>query len=269
MDREVWGQNKRVNDLINDSLVRTGAVPKLRKAKNLSLVEDVTRQIEEAILAGDYQPGDKLPSTRSLQEILGASLGTIRESLAILEQKGLLKVKKGARGGFFIRKVSTEPMAQSLEMLVRHMAISIRELYEFRATIEAGVVRLVAQRATGEQMSLFQGYLEKFKACLGRGNAGWMELCEIEQELRREFLAVIRNRTYEAVLNPINNSLLELARNYLDGGDQETREAYDYWIKIVPAIAAREEDRAASLIKELLFHFMELCLASPKKQPNK
>jgi len=240
-------------------------MPKLRKAKNLSLVEDVTRQIEEAILAGEYRPGDKLPSTRQLQEILGASLGTVRESLAILEQKGLLRVRKGAKGGFFIRQVSTKPMAESLEMMVRHMAISHKELYEFRSTVEAGVVRLVCQRASEEQMPIFWDYLDRLKACLNRGQTGWLELCETEQDLRREFLKVIKNRTYEAVLNPINDNLLEQARRYLPGGDRETQEAYDYWAKIIPAIAARDEDRAAALIRDLLFHFMGLILARAEK----
>jgi DNA-binding FadR family transcriptional regulator len=240
-------------------------MPKLRKAKNLSLVEDVTRQIEEAILSGEYRPGDKLPSTRQLQEILGASLGTVRESLAILEQKGLLRVRKGAKGGFFIREASTQPMAESLEMLVRHMAISMRELFEFRATIEAGMVGLVCERATEDQVSIFRDYLDRLKACLNRGRKGWLELCETEQELRREFLKVIRNRTYEAVLNPINDNLLEQARHNLDGGDRETQEAYDYWALIIPAIADRDGDRAASLVRDLLYHFMGLVLAHTKE----
>ncbi len=56
-------------------------MPKLEKTKNLSLVEDVTHQIEDAILYGEYKPGDKLPSTRKLQEVFGASLGNIRINL--------------------------------------------------------------------------------------------------------------------------------------------------------------------------------------------
>ncbi len=70
----------------------------LKKAKSLSLVRNVVQQIEAAILAGEYGVGDKLPSTRQLQDILGASLGTIREGLARLEQKGLVTVKKGTKG---------------------------------------------------------------------------------------------------------------------------------------------------------------------------
>ncbi|MCD4720515.1 MAG: GntR family transcriptional regulator [Desulfobacula sp.] len=240
-------------------------MPKLQKAKNLSLVEDVTRQIEEAILDGEYKPGDKLPSTRKLQEVLGASLGTIRESLAILEQKGLLFVRKGSKGGFFIHEITTQPMTNSIEMLMRHMVLSHRELYEFRATVEAGLIRLVVQRASDEQIQIFREYLDKLKICLNQGHVGWMKLIDIEQDLRREFLHVIKNRTYEAVLIPIINNLHEYTLQHLPGGSQEAQSAYDYWEKIIPAVADRDEDKAAGLIKELLFHFMDLIQNRAKK----
>ena len=233
-------------------------MPKLQKAKNFSLVEDVTRQIEEAILDGEYKVGDKLPSTRKLQEIFGASLGTIRESLAILEQKGLLYVLKGSKGGFFIQKITTQPMANSIEILMRHSVLSHRELYEFRATVEAGLIRLVVKRASDEQIQIFGEYLDKLKACLNQGPTGWMKLIDIEQDLRREFLHVIKNRTYEAVLMPIINNLHNYAFQFLPGSNQETQAAYGYWEKIIPAVADRDEDSAANLIKELLFHFMDI-----------
>lgn len=235
---------------------------KLRKAKNTSLVEDVTRQIEEAILTGEYRPGDKLPSTRQLQEIFGASLGTVRESLAILEQKGLLVVRKGAKGGFFVQAMTTQPMAESLDMLMRHRALSHRELYEFRATLEAGIIRLVVHRASEADIRVFEEYLDKFRTCLKRGSAGWLRLVQIEQDLRREFLKVIHNRTYEAVLMPINENLLNYARESMTGGDAEAQAAYDYWTEIMAAVKDRDEDAAARRIKDLLFHFMNLILAN-------
>ncbi|MCG8616732.1 MAG: GntR family transcriptional regulator [Desulfobacterales bacterium] len=233
---------------------------KLRKAKTLSLVKDVSQQIEEAILSGEYRPGDRLPSTRDLQEILGASLGTIRESLAILEQKGLLEVRKGAKGGFFIRELSTEPLEDNLDMLMRHRGISHRELYEFRTTNEAGVLRLVVQKGTDEQLDGLNDFLNRMKACLGQGNPGWIRLVDIENEMRRAFLKIIRNRTYDIVLTPIINNLQRYARNHLPGGDEETRIAFAYWEKIIPAIQARDEEKAAGLIKKLLLTFMDIII---------
>lgn len=233
---------------------------KLRKAKNISLVKDVSQQIEEAILSEEYLPGDRLPSTRELQEILGASLGTIRESLAILEQKGLLEVRKGAKGGFFVQELSTQPLENNLEMLMRHKAISHRELYEFRTANEAAVVRLVIQKGTDEQLDRLNGFLERMEPCLEKGKPGWIKFVAVENDLRRAFLDIIQNRTYEVVLTPIINNLQRYAVNHLSGKNEEIRIGYEYWTKIIPAIQDRDEELAASLIKQLLLTFMNIIL---------
>lgn len=227
------------------------------------MVESVTKQIEDAILAGEYQPGDKLPSIRALQEILGASLGTVRESLVILEQKGLLDVRKGAKGGFFIRKVSSEHMISSIEVLMRHMTISHKELYEFRANVESGLFRLVARRASKEDMDRFWGYLDEMKACQNKGMSGWFKLIKIENDLRKRCLNIVNNQTYQVVLIPIISNLQGYARNYRFGGDNETREAIDYWEKIIPAMAKRDEKDVGILIEKLLYRFMELLTELP------
>jgi DNA-binding FadR family transcriptional regulator len=237
----------------------------LKKANSLSLVHDVVHQIEEAILAGQYNPGDKLPSTRQLADIFEASLGTVREGLAILEQKGLVQVKKGAWGGFFIKEMGTQPMTESLEALMRHTKLSPRELFEFRATVEAGLVRLVVQRASDAQIQGFLEYGYQFKQCLHRGEAGWHELIEKEMSLRKEFMAAIDNRTYAAVLLPIHTNIIKFADRHLTGGHKEVEIACRYWDKILPAIADRNEEAAAGHTKEMIYSFMALLLKDKKR----
>lgn len=237
---------------------------KLKKANNISLVENVTQQIEEAIIDGEYKTGDKLPSTRELQTILEASLGTVRESLAILEQKGLLEVRKGAKGGFFVRKVSTEHMINSIETLMRHMVISHKELYEFRATVEAGMFRLFTQRASDNDINFFRNHLDKIRGCMNQGQAGWIKLIEIENDLRKKCLSVINNRTYFVVLTPIINNLQGYAQYHRFGGNQEIMEAVSFWEKIIPAIVERDEETVARMIKKMLYRFMALLENNPE-----
>lgn len=243
-------------------------MPRLQKAKSLSLVEDVVSQIEEAILSGKYKPGDKLPSTRQMQEILGASLGTIREGLARLEQKRLIKVKKGTKGGFFIQELTTDPVTDSLELLMRHLKFSPQDLSEFRATVEAGLIRLVVKRATETQVQGFLKYEDKLETCLNRGTEGWQELLEIERNLRMEFLAVINNPVYGTVLLPIHKNIFRIADRFIIGDDAMTKTAYNYWKKVLSAVADRDEDRAATLTKDMIFHFMNNMLAHQKKSPK-
>lgn len=241
----------------------------LRKARNKSLVQDVSQQIEKAIISGEYRPGDRLPSTRELQEILGASLGTIRESLAILEQKGFLEVRKGSKGGFFVCETSTKPMISSLETLMQRMVFTTRELYEFRIPVEAGLTGIVAQKANKEQIRTIKHYLKKLEACLNKGNDGWLALVDLEQDLRREFLLIADNQIYDAVLRPIVDNLCNYALRVLPGGDEETRLAYEYWVKIIRCIEKKDPVSASNYVSELLSKFMNIIVQHPLNDPEK
>ena len=57
--------------------------------------EQVFRTLLEALLAGRYAPGEKLPRQRELAADLGVTLSSLREALKRLEQMGLLDVRHG------------------------------------------------------------------------------------------------------------------------------------------------------------------------------
>ncbi len=60
------------------------------------LVSDhVFRILLEAVLAGRYVPGEKLPTQRALAADLGVTMGSLREALKRLEQMGLIDVRHG------------------------------------------------------------------------------------------------------------------------------------------------------------------------------
>jgi DNA-binding FadR family transcriptional regulator len=62
------------------------------------LADGVADRIRDAILAGEYAPGDALPSERELSRQLGANRTTVREGLAQLEHQGLVERRQGTRG---------------------------------------------------------------------------------------------------------------------------------------------------------------------------
>ena len=227
----------------------------LHKVRNSTLVDEVVRQVEESILSGRFQPGDKLPATRQLQTILGASLGTIREAMAILVQKGLVSVRLGSKGGFFVREPSTDTVSDSIDLLMRHMRLSPEELAEFRENVEAGMVRLVVKRAGDDEIERLLKYREPFRACLGGGARGWKKLLHLESRLRREMIAMARNRTYAAVLNPIHDNIAGYAGRLLAGSDAYTQEAYEVWMDILDALENRDADRAARRTQDMIRAF--------------
>lgn len=61
------------------------------------IVDDIRTRIE----SGDLQPGDKLPSSRELQEQYGTSHMTVRTAITILRDRGLVESVSGK--GVFVR----------------------------------------------------------------------------------------------------------------------------------------------------------------------
>ena len=61
-----------------------------------ALVSDqVFRSLLEAVLAGRYEPGEKLPTQRALAADLGVTMTSLREALKRLEQMGLVEARQG------------------------------------------------------------------------------------------------------------------------------------------------------------------------------
>lgn len=63
--------------------------------RNSLVSERVFATLLEAILAGRYEPGERLPGQRALARDLGVTLSSLREALKRLEQMGLVDVRHG------------------------------------------------------------------------------------------------------------------------------------------------------------------------------
>jgi GntR family transcriptional repressor for pyruvate dehydrogenase complex len=67
----------------------------LQPVNRRSVPEDVFEQILADVLSGEMQPGQTLPSERSLAEVLGVSRPAIREALKRVSAAGLVEVRQG------------------------------------------------------------------------------------------------------------------------------------------------------------------------------
>src|SRR3954463_7161808 len=61
--------------------------------------EQVVRRTGEASGAGVLAPGERLPGQVELAETLGVARMTLRQALAVLEDAGLLEIRRGRTGG--------------------------------------------------------------------------------------------------------------------------------------------------------------------------
>jgi DNA-binding FadR family transcriptional regulator len=114
--------------------------------------EQIAQQIEQRILSGELQSGDRLPSERELSLQFQASRTAVREAMKTLAQRGLVDMRPG-RGTIVIDGTS-QAMRHSMGLMMKvGQAGNSVSLVELREIIEPEIAALAAVRATEEQIA--------------------------------------------------------------------------------------------------------------------
>jgi DNA-binding GntR family transcriptional regulator len=82
--------------------LRSRAEIKVVRRDRVTLTQSCAEALEEAIDLGRYRPGSRLPSEAELAEQLAVSRPTLRESLRLLEERGMISRRHGR--GTFVRE---------------------------------------------------------------------------------------------------------------------------------------------------------------------
>lgn len=123
------------------------------------LYEQIVDRIENRILNGELEPGDKLPPEHELAKQFGVSRTAIREAMKALSQKGLIVVQPG-RGTFVIDSTSSA-VRHSIDLFVKIGSLDgIVALVEVREILEPEIAALAADRATAEEIADMQEAVE-------------------------------------------------------------------------------------------------------------
>jgi DNA-binding FadR family transcriptional regulator len=109
--------------------------------------EDIALQIEAAIFEEKILPGERLPSERELQAQFQCGRGVIREAVRALKQKGLVEIRKGAKGGAYVKQIEVATVSESLALFLKQQHIEPAHISEFRESIDRVITVLAIARA--------------------------------------------------------------------------------------------------------------------------
>lgn len=215
-----------------------------KRQKTVNLVDSLVNQLENAILSGNLKPGEKLPSSSELGKVLGASRGTLREAIRILQQKGLVESRVGSKGGVFVREANFDSVTDGIGQLIHRKKISIKDLSEFRQVIEAGLIRSVAARIDSQGIEIIKKFLPALEKEARQGADGWHGFLDIEVQLRKELIRIAANPLYDAVLTPIHENIFGYAADYISGEDAKVSEAFEDWNQIIKALTSGDIEKS-------------------------
>jgi GntR family transcriptional repressor for pyruvate dehydrogenase complex len=123
---------------------------------------EVVAALEQEILEGTLNPGERLPSEEKLCARFNASRTVIREAIQQLRGRGMLRTLKGS--GSYIANPSLDNLGSALETYtVLTPEDSFLELIDFRILIETECARLAAVHAGERGILGIQEALEEMK----------------------------------------------------------------------------------------------------------
>ncbi|MGC1514275.1 MAG: FadR/GntR family transcriptional regulator [Maribacter sp.] len=139
----------------------------LTKSENQEIQNDIIAKIRDLMNHKNLEPGDKLPSERSLSDKFGVSRNNVREAIQKLEFYGLLKSKP--QSGTFVADIGQVAMNGMMEDILRLEQPDFKSLVETRILLELKTVRLAAQRRTFEDLNQMNAALEAYSAKVTNG----------------------------------------------------------------------------------------------------
>ncbi|MBA2506983.1 MAG: FadR family transcriptional regulator [Thermoleophilaceae bacterium] len=213
-----------------------------------SLVSDqVFRVLTEAILAGRYEPGEKLPTQRALAAEFGVNMASVREAVKRLEQLHLVESRQGE--GMRVRDWRSHGGLDVITHLLFQAGgfdpETSRSLFEARRLMLREAGGLAAGRRTDEQAKL----LEELAAGFARADDD-----AAAQGIDFAFFAVIveaaGNVVFTLIMNSIRDIYFEHAAAFTPMVSKR-RGLAPLYADAAGAIAARDADAASAAVEAI------------------
>lgn len=113
--------------------------------KTRNFAQEVANQIKQNIFNGTYKSGDKLPSESELAEIFGVSKVTVRQSVRVMENSGIVYTKQGVDGGIFVAEADPMAVSSYLSDMLKLKRVTQSDLTLSRMIFEPDIASLVTR----------------------------------------------------------------------------------------------------------------------------
>jgi DNA-binding FadR family transcriptional regulator len=199
----------------------------IRVPKAAQLVANTLRR---RIVSGELDDGAPLPNESALMKVFEVSRPTLREALRILENEGLVTVKRGAHGGARVHQPDVRVASRYAAQLLQIRGTTMEDLF----AIEPAAVRMLAERPPKAAIRSLRAHLLREAAALDEPleyareatafHALIVQLCgNATLSLFSEMLTEIVERHHRATFE----GAASLRREYADVGNEHHRHLVD------------------------------------------
>ncbi|RFM31437.1 FadR/GntR family transcriptional regulator [Chitinophaga silvisoli] len=215
----------------------------MTKIHRKTLAEEVADRINDLIVNGTYQVGEKLPNETDMMTSFGVGRSTIREAIKLLANIGILDVRHGV--GSFVNELvsSREPID------VRLSKADTKHIDEVRAWLEIKMAEKAAMNRTEADIRSMAEVLQR------RDHFG--KTGQIEQSIDEDlaFHSCMAHATCNPVLEDLYKATAKHVKRYLLDTMRDTSimtVTQQLHVELLDAITRQDCEQAIACIKEIL-----------------
>jgi GntR family transcriptional repressor for pyruvate dehydrogenase complex len=225
--------------------LETGKGELLTRVSIGRISEVIVEQVRLLIRQGQLSAGDRLPSERELCERFGVSRVTVREALRVLEANGLVEIRVGARGGAFVTAPSSRLVGEGISDLITLASLTGVEVTEARMVFELGIVPLVCERATKEDIDALYEICDRSSAAL----EGDDYPLELSAEWHTRYAQAAHNRAVAMLVESLHGPLIMSLERAREVAPMHGRHGVEEHRQLVDAIAKGSVKKATELMR--------------------
>ncbi|MDR3496705.1 MAG: FadR/GntR family transcriptional regulator [Ancalomicrobiaceae bacterium] len=224
----------------------------LKRLEHGSLSQRAVEALLDHILTQDLKPGTTLPAVATLAESLGVSRPVVRESLNALRALGIVEIANGKKA--VIRDLNNGVLRVYFGRALQIVDDSVRDVMDVRVGIETRAAALAARNRSERDVDALKDTLEQMQRSLG--DASLLSLHD------SAFHLAVAEASGNRLIFHIVESLQSAMRNAAYQGVRSISEIaslnriIDEHTRLIEAIEARQEERAAELMRDHLGNAM-------------
>lgn len=213
-----------------------------------SLSHQVAHYIQELVMSGQLQAGERLPSERQLAQTLGVSRPLVREGIKVLEIVDILEKRKGS--GTYVKGKIEAGVFEPLSLAFKLRGGNMQELFSLRCAVEEYAVRDACKKATPQEVEhlwKIQNDMESYTDLVTKSR--------MDQKLHYEIVKISGNLLMLDLLRSLSFLMDPLFENLFYDSEESRRnerEIYKEHRLILTAIQQGEEQQAADTIRHHL-----------------
>ncbi|MGC0366548.1 GntR family transcriptional repressor for pyruvate dehydrogenase complex [Rhodococcus sp. 27YEA15] len=206
-----------------------------------SMVAEIARRLVDYLLSGAVQPGQRLPSERTLAQLLGVGRSSLRDAVKPLQLMGLLDVRIG--DGMYLNQADSDFLPKVIEWGLLLKATRTLEMVETRSYVEVALATLAAERRSDDELASIESELVAMQTA-----PDWPSFIKADKAFHLAVAVAAHNQVLAGILTSIQ-SLLEVWIGRVVAAEQDTSALCDEHRKIFDAVRLRNTSAAAEAMR--------------------